>query len=125
MIIEVDAKGYSLAPGKEWSIFQLGTTARLVYIEIDTHHFIGNYPNTIEIEGLHDPQPGIDSLVDPHTKQHKPTKWFAIVERTRLRPNATHVFKKEIPDKCRVNMVRITMYPDGGISRVRMFGECE
>lgn len=122
LIIEVDANGYTTAPGQEWSIFQLATTVQLVHIEIDTHHFIGNYPNTIEIEGLAEDTPGIDALIDPITQQDTPKEWISILKRTKLRPNATHVFKQEIPENCLINMARITIYPDGGISRVRMFG---
>lgn len=122
MVIEVDEKGFSLAPGKEWSIFQLGTTVRLAEIEIDTQHFIGNYPNSIEIEGLVESVPSIDAVIDPETNHHKSKQWINILERTKLKPNSRHIFREELRQNSIINMVRITIYPDGGISRVRMLG---
>lgn len=121
-MIEVDEKGFSLAPGKEWSIFQLGTTVRLMEIEIDTQHFIGNYPNSIEIDGLAESVPSIDAIIDPETKHQKSKQWISILGRTKLKPNSRHVFREELWQKSVINMVRITIYPDGGISRVRMLG---
>jgi allantoicase len=53
-------------------------------------------------------------------------EWFTLIPRTRMSPDAEHVFessKNQItnPEK-NITHVRISIYPDGGISRVRIYG---
>lgn len=101
-------------PGMEWAIFRLGTTTTVVSVEVDTNHFKGNSPDYVTIEGTM--QHG-DSSTEFNEKG-----WTVIIEKMRLQPHKQHFYKREIKNVGPFNCVRITIAPDGGISRVRILG---
>lgn len=112
-ILEVDENGILQVPGSEWAIFQMCTTGLISTIEIDTNHFKGNFPDNVKIEGaLTD---DIGSL--------ETAEWIDIMNKQKLSPHKQHYFKNEIKERGPFNFIRITMAPDGGISRVRISGQ--
>lgn len=113
-IIEMMEKDVFNIPGMEWAIFRLATTATVVSIEVDTNHFKGNAPDYVTIEGTM--QRGDSST------EFNENEWTVIVEKMRLQPHKQHSYKREIKNVGPFNCVRITIAPDGGLSRVRILG---
>ena len=106
---------------KDWAIIKLGQVAPngIARIILDTKHFRGNYPESVCVEGCFCER---GSNVCEYDRD-----WFSLVKRTRMAPDAEHVFERtlqQIDNATRaVTHVRVTMYPDGGLSRVRIYGE--
>ena len=120
---------------RDWCILQLGTiTGQVEKLEIDTCHFKGNYPESILVEAgcarntnapIHDESEDRDDVkFDDLTIQ-----WFPLLNRTKLGPDK--IFRYEIDrgelnppfvDAPYISHIRVNIFPDGGISRVRVFG---
>lgn len=112
-ILETDLRGILQLPGCEWAVFKLCYQGVIERIVVDTNHFKGNFPDSCKIEGafLRDG----DTLASGN--------WFTILNSSKLSANREHEFNYEdIIDYTPCTHVRITMAPDGGISRVRLFG---
>ena len=86
--------------GNDWVIVQLGAEAIVSRIEVDTSHFKGNYPDTCSIDG------------DEHE----------LLARTKLLPDTRHVFVDELTDVGPVKQIKLNVYPDGGVARLRVHG---
>jgi allantoicase len=100
--------------GHDWSLIELTGEGTLSRIEVDTNHFKGNYPDTAMIEGCR-LAPGVDASADD-------VKWREIVARTKLQAHTRHHFEDELRDRGPFTHVRLNIYPDGGVSRLRIFG---
>ena len=103
-------------PGHDWTIIQLGTAGTIYGAEVDTSHFKGNFPESCsieacDIEGQALAPSGFDAWA-----------WKEILPRTRLQAHTRHFFDEEIKDAGRVTHVRFNIYPDGGVSRLRLMG---
>lgn len=114
-VIENDEHGNTNAPGFEWAVFRMGSTSMISHIEVDTNHFKGNYPDTVKIEGT------TYNFNDDEAVAIPDTEWTLIVDKQKLQPHKQHIFKKEMKLNGPYNCIRVTMAPDGGISRVRVF----
>ncbi|KAJ3252180.1 hypothetical protein HK103_001791 [Boothiomyces macroporosus] len=90
--------------GKDWAIIKLGHEATIKKVIVDTNHYKGNYPESCMIECSTDSQ-----------------QWKPLLKRVKLTAHAEHEFKVE--PNSNVSYIRLTMYPDGGISRLRVFGD--
>jgi allantoicase len=101
-------------PGYDWAIVRLGAPGQITRVEIDTNHYKGNYPESASLEGCHSPGAMLDSLVS--------ATWTEILSHTTLRPHHRHFFSKELRSAGPVSHVRINIFPDGGISRLRIHG---
>jgi allantoicase len=101
-------------PGHDWAVVQLGAAGRVERVEIDTAHFKGNYPETASIEGCRAPRASLGELVE--------ASWEELLPRTRLRAHARHLFAKELRTRGPFTHVRLRIYPDGGVSRLRIHG---
>jgi allantoicase len=104
-------------PGFDWVVLRLGHSGRIRAVEIDTAHFKGNYPHQVSIngallQGAEDADLGSQCL-----------SWPALLEPQLLRPDQVHRFSAEVRDLGRISHVRVNMHPDGGLSRVRLFGQ--
>ena len=93
-------------PGHDWAIVRLGAAGRIERIEVDTNHFKGNYPESFSLEARHDPE----------------MEWTDVIPRTKLRAHARHLFAKELRAHGPFTHVRLRIYPDGGVSRLRVHG---
>jgi allantoicase len=101
-------------PGHDWAIVRLGTTGQVKRIEIDTNHFKGNYPDSASVEGCLAPDATLDELAA--------ARWQELLPQRKLEPDFRHVFSKELRPTGDVSHVRLNIYPDGGISRLRIYG---
>lgn len=107
----------SANPRPDYDLFR-GGAGYLSQVEIDTAHFKGNFPESCELRALHRP----DALVPTDVPEDE---WTLILPRTKLGPHRQHFFQLErnaVEGKSYTH-VRITIYPDGGIKRVRVLGQ--
>jgi allantoicase len=101
-------------PGFDWTIVQLGRRGIIEKIEVDTNHFKGNYPESCMIEVCDTPHAS-----DLATNSE--LKWTQILPRTKLGPSKLHSFDK-LAASVPCTHARLNIYPDGGISRLRLHG---
>jgi allantoicase len=92
-------------PGNDWVIVKLATEGLARRLEIDTNHFKGNYPDTASLEGSSDGK-----------------SWRELLPRTRMQPHTRHFFVDELADRGPFSQVRLNVFPDGGVSRLRLWG---
>ena len=102
-------------PGRDWSIVRLAAPATLHRVEIDTDHYKGNAPEGFVLEGISLEGATADALRDPNAP------WVPLIGETDLEPNARHRFEDIAPHGT-ITHVRLSIYPDGGIARLRLFG---
>ncbi len=104
-------------PGPDWSIIKLAAQGSVEKIIIDTYHFKGNFPDTFMLEGTVTDN---DDFMDDAKK----VIWQPLIAKTKLYAHREHVFIKEIiVDKAQnFTHVKLSIFPDGGISRMRVFG---
>jgi allantoicase len=101
-------------PGHDWLILRLGAPGTIRKVEIDTNHFKGNYPDTASIEGCLMQNASLDAL--------RSAAWTELLPKTRLRPHHRHFFARELRAAGVVSHLRLNIYPDGGVSRLRVHG---
>ena len=101
-------------PGYDWIIVRLGRPAIIHEIQVDTEHYKGNYPESCSIDAC---PPAIVFTEDLVTGE---VPWQEILPRTALTADATHTFPIE-GQAGPTHYVRLNIYPDGGISRLRVF----
>lgn len=97
--------------GHDWIILKLGKPGTVRKVEVDTNHFKGNYPDMCSIEGCAAPGASIDEL----------TGWREILPKTKLRADTQHFFEKELSSVDNCTHIRLNIYPDGGVSRLRVW----
>jgi len=97
----------------DWAIIKLGVAGRLEFAEIDTAHFKGNFPESCELHAT-------DS--DVVARDQKNVQWTPVLSRTKLGPHRRHFFQLENVQDRIYSHVKLTIYPDGGVKRVRIIG---
>ncbi|KDQ21283.1 hypothetical protein BOTBODRAFT_25706 [Botryobasidium botryosum FD-172 SS1] len=112
----------SRTPGhKDWVIIRLYISLRLAdaghlqHTEIDTAHFKGNFPESCEFHALR-------CADDTAALQAEEKEWTNILPRTKLGPHKQHFFQLENIANRLYTHVKVTIYPDGGIKRIRIIG---
>lgn len=103
-------------PGNEWCILKLGHKGVVDGIEIDTAHFKGNFPARCSIQA---------ACVEKGTAQSITTQsmfWETLMEEQPLTADAIHDFS-QLNDLGPITHIRVNSIPDGGISRVRLWGQ--
>jgi len=102
-------------PGHDWAIVRLGHPGIISKIEIDTNHFKGNYPDRASLEGCFAPRVIVDNL--------GAMPWLTILPETKMSADKRHFFSgKDLLAPGPFSHVRLNMFPDGGISRLRVYG---
>jgi allantoicase len=105
-------------PGHDWAVVRLAAEGTIERVEIGTTHYKGNYPDTCQLEACSDPGAG---LSDPGERPEG--GWWAVVPSTKLHPHRQHVFAAPAGAGRQATHVRLSIHPDGGISRLRVFGQ--
>jgi allantoicase len=100
-------------PGHDWAILRLGAPGLIRRVEIDTRHFKGNYPDRASLEGCLAPGATGERL--------EAAAWRELLPQTPLRAHHRHMFTLDSPPGS-VSHVRLNIYPDGGVSRLRIHG---
>jgi allantoicase len=104
----------SRAPGhNDYLIIKLGEPGLLNYAEIDTNHFLGNFPESVELHA---------TLVEDGKVPAEDAEWTNILTRSKTGPGKQHFFPLINVQNRPFSHVKVTMHPDGGIKRVRIVG---
>ena len=106
-------------PGNDWTIVRLGRPGSIRRVEIDTDHFKGNAPGACSLSWCHAPEADANALTSPALD------WHRLLPRTDLQPHARHRFERELAAAESATHVRLDIYPDGGVARLRVFGRPE
>ncbi|MDZ4712507.1 MAG: allantoicase [bacterium] len=102
--------------GYDWVILKLAHRGEIKKINVDTNYFKGNFPDACSIEGLNNNEISDDAVTDPKLN------WKVLLPKSKLKGHFENMFEKEIKDIGVVSHVRLNIYPDGGVSRLRLFG---
>jgi allantoicase len=95
-------------PGHDWCSVRLGVRGRVRGVDVDTRFFTGNFPSHCSIEAQ-----------DATTR----TAWTTILAKTDLRGDG-HNYLPVADDRPWTHL-RLNIFPDGGVARLRVFGEVE
>ncbi|MDQ3083089.1 MAG: allantoicase [Gemmatimonadota bacterium] len=103
-------------PGNDWTIVRLARRGTINRVELDTDHFKGNAPGSCMIE--------VCDIVEIRGK-FDPDKatWTPLIAESPTQPHSRHRFVVAVPKT--VTHVRLNIYPDGGVARLRLFGMAE
>ena len=102
----------------DWIIIKFGMPGIIRKLEIDTHHFKGNYPDSLTIQSALIPNKVKSKKIFGSSK-----KWRLLLGKTKLKPHKKNSFRSKTFKKNKINYLKINIFPDGGISRVRAFGK--
>lgn len=111
-----ETKRNRTANNKDWVIIRLAHTGQIKKILVDTCHFKGNYPDSCSIEGC------MVSKEEESTISSDKIKWEEILPKQKLQADHEHIFDKEITAEKSFSHVRLFICPDGGVSRLRLYG---
>ncbi len=103
-------------PGFDWIVVKLAVPGTVQRVEVDTAYFKGNFPDTCSIEGCYLREPVVD-FANAHD-----IAWTELLPRTKLQADHRHFFEAELAAKGPFTHVRLKIYPDGGVSRLRVHG---
>jgi len=99
----------------DYVILKLGHSGLVQKIVVDTKHFKGNYPDACEIDACFCSD-DTEVLNDGH-------KWETLLPKQKLSADSEHHYESEIiKTSTPITHVKLKIYPDGGISRLRIFG---
>ncbi len=99
--------------GHDWIVVKLGRSGEIRRVEVDTSFFKGNFPESCSIEAALTPEgstPGSDAA------------WKTLLPRTKLQANTRHLFAKQLLAGGPISHLRFNIFPDGGVSRLRVWG---
>jgi len=105
-------------PGHDWVILKLGVPGVVHRVIVDTAHFKGNYPDSCSLEAVS----ARDKVED--AAHAEALAWEQVLAETKLKANHRHVFTTLLHTRVATH-VRLRIFPDGGISRLRLFGRPE
>ena len=97
-------------PGHEWLVIRLAGRGVIDLAEIDTSWYRGNQPDTASLQTL-DATTGAP-LTDP-------SAWQDLLPPVRLLPDTPHRFR--VTGRPATH-VRLNIFPDGGVARLRLYG---
>ncbi|MDH3190376.1 MAG: allantoicase [Acidimicrobiia bacterium] len=97
-------------PGYDWCVLAMGTPGRIDTVTVDTAFFTGNYAEEFSLEAC-----GVASDEDLPAAE-----WSELILRTGLQGDTALDFEVESPQ--RVTFLRLNIYPDGGVARLRVEG---
>lgn len=100
-------------PGHDWAIVRLGAPGRVHGVVIDTAWFTGNFPPSASVDGA-----AIDG--HPSLAEVEAATWFPLLGTVELRGGSPNAF--EVESAVRVTHVRLNIFPDGGVARLRVHG---
>jgi allantoicase len=99
-------------PGHDWCVVRLGVRGVVRGVDVDTSHFKGNYPETCAIDVCDAPgfaEPAADGL------------WTEVLPQSALKGDAHNLFA--VADAPKATHLRLRIFPDGGIARLRVHGD--
>ena len=106
--------------GFDWLILNSIDGEKIDKIEISTHHFKGNFPSHCSLQAAY-----ITTKKSSSSIVSGSNKWKALMNKTMLKANKTHTFRNVLMKNDKINFIKINIFPDGGISRFRIFGKAK
>ena len=103
MVDGLESARTRVAGHSENVVIALGRTAKIARIELDFTRFVNNNPQEISVDGL------------------CAGKWVTLVVRTNVKAFAGNAIAFAVESSEQCEQVRVTVFPDGGINRVRVF----
>jgi allantoicase len=101
--------------GHDWVIIRLGTPGVITSVDVDTSFFTGNFPQAASLQAC-----GCEGYPGPSELTGPATRWEQIVPRTALAGDSHNILK--VTATSRFTHLRLAVYPDGGIARLRVLG---
>jgi allantoicase len=99
----------------DYVILKLGHSGTVQQIMVDTKHFKGNYPDSCSIEAC--------SCDEDSKVLKEQVEWKSLLPQQKLKADSEHHFKSEIQKiEQPITHVKLKIYPDGGVSRLRILG---
>ncbi|MCW2647038.1 MAG: allantoicase [Pseudonocardiales bacterium] len=102
-------------PGEDFAIVRLAAPGIIRAVDVDTSHFTGNYPPFASVEAT-------TLLGYPTPDELLAAEWTTLVDKSALEGDSANLLPVTAPDRL-VTHVRLTIRPDGGVARLRAFGE--
>ncbi len=103
-------------PGNDWAILALGFPGSIEKVEIDTAHFKGNYPDRAAIQAACLTDADLDDM------EVASENWAVLLPESKLEMDQQHHFTDKLEQIGIVSHVRLSIFPDGGVSRLRLYG---
>jgi allantoicase len=97
-------------PGHDWAIVRLGVPGEIAGFEIDTRNFTGNYP----------PRASVEACVSDAAIPSEGAAWTTLVPVTVLKGDDRRWVEAQA--KGVWTHVRLSIFPDGGVARLRIYG---
>lgn len=97
--------------GNDYVTVRLGAPGQVHRVEIDTSYFVGNAAGWASLKGL-------DGRTHDVADE---SAWVELIPKTRLQPDTRHFFR--VTEQTPVTHVRLDVYPDGGLARLRVNGQ--
>jgi len=102
-------------PGHDWTIVRLARRGTIDRIELDTDHYKGNAPGRVMLESA--------DVADAGTFDATSADWRQIVPEQGIEPHSRHRFDNlNAGGEGGATHVRLNIYPDGGVARLRVYG---
>jgi allantoicase len=101
-------------PGSDSAIVRLGCAGVVRRVVVDTSYFTGNYPPEVSVEAC-----GAEGYPSP--AELATAEWAALVPRSKVAGDARNEF--DVAAERRFTHVRLTIFPDGGVARLRVYGD--
>ena len=101
-------------PGNDWVVLALGHPGVVEAVEVDTAHFKGNYPDRVTLDAAMFAADEVPDNDDP--------RWQPLLPEAKLEMDKQHAFSAQLQSLGVISHVRMSIFPDGGISRLRVFG---
>ena len=103
--------------GHDWCILRLGKSGIISEVDIDTNHFVGNFPSHASVDACNMPKfSGLDEIIENE-------EWIEILSNVELQGDSQNKFK--ISSSSSFTHLRLHIYPDGGVARFRVYGNPE
>jgi allantoicase len=106
-------------PGHDWILIKLAARGRVDMAVLDTHFFKGNFPDSAMLQGIDAPTTQITDLM------HGDEGWSTLLPETKMASDTRFHFRNELSSVGPITHIRVKTFPDGGISRMRLYGTRE
>ncbi|WP_049622260.1 allantoicase [Frateuria defendens] len=103
-------------PGHDWCLIALAVPGAIEAVEVDTAHFKGNFPDRCSLQAAFAPGVPDQALIT------QSMFWAELLPAQALAADSLHRFAAEVQALGPVTHVRFNIHPDGGVSRLRLFG---
>ena len=103
--------------GHDWCILRLGKSGMISEVDIDTNHFVGNFPSHASVDACNMPEfSRLDEIIENE-------EWIEILSKVELQGDSQNKFK--ISSSSSFTHLRLHIYPDGGVARFKVYGNPE